>query len=137
MGGFVHVFIYTCMIYKYIYTYTIYIYLVLTHIHAYHLNLRLMSKRLLVREVHDCFFHLLSSFAFLICFPHLLSSFPDAYLSIWPLTEIIFRTLRKTAIFVDFKCSKSYLININYVSFGNFGSTQWFYLSANWCLFVY
>jgi len=34
----------------------------------------------------------------------ILSWFPDAYLSIWPLTQILLRTLPKTAIFDDFKC---------------------------------
>jgi len=35
----------------------------------------------------------------------LLFWFPDAYLSIWPLTKILFRTIPKTAIFIDSMCS--------------------------------
>jgi len=38
--------------------------------------------------------------------------FPDAYLSIWPLPRILFRTLRKITIFVDLMCPANAILSI-------------------------
>ena len=62
----------------------------------------------------------------------LFSGFSDDYISIWPMTINLFRTLSKTPIFIDFKCAAKATFLIYYeCSFSNSGSANWSHLCAD------